>query len=1137
MNLAAKYTRTDLIEDGEIQKWRGTNRSTGAQILLYLYTGELDSRQAPADFASASIEQRLAQGHARLESGVFGLSPCVVCAEQPSAASSKPEVLAIPSMGAAAPQVAAEADTPIPPIQDEGDFTSLFGVASEVAAPAESARFVEPEKPLVAPEPETPVTASEPSEPGGFTSLFLAANQDNLDSGSPAASSPASAEKPPAAEVPAASPHSPAIPPSAAAAPRGAFTEMYMAIDPETLEASSPESTVKPQTPASAGQPASAPQPASQAPADRGAFTELYMAADPAMFEAAKPTSAESTQAPPSTGPEQGAFTEMYLAVNPDIPEPVAPAVEPALPTPGIKLPEPAATAPESGEAPGEFTRMFMPDTPAGGSGEPSSPVPASAGSSLDDTSGLEVPKQAELPAAAASSGDAQAGEFTQMFQTGSDMGAADSNLEATPPVVQPGSGVPSSGVPAPAAAPATPASFSSASPAKGPIRFAPSDSNADPNEPAKPRSPLSTGTFSQTYISTDEMPVMRHPDEAAAPAEPVAPAGPPPPASAGEAPGEFTMLFASPQAEEVLPPEPPLQMAPPAQAYEAPATMPMSVAPPIASPEPVAPEPAPPAAAAFPPPAAPAAPAPSAESSGPGEFTKFFQPGELDSIRDEVMAKRQPSPTETPSSVPVREPAAPMPPASRPGLPPASRSGFGDAGSAPGEFTKMFSAADLNLDAGPDPAASGSVAPPPTGQLAMPPASKPEGQDSGGAPGEFTKMFSAADLAPGLIAGAPNPPAATPQANVPAASTESAPTESAGEFTMMFRSADLGLAGPPEGTSAPPDLGSGPGGSMDAPPLGGPPMAGGPSGPGAPGAGSGSSGEGGASFTQYFRAADEAADFGSSPSSAGSDPFGQPPQSQELSGQSSFPETPAQSFEPAKPQGEGPSYGSGFSSGGATQFFQTPAASAPQSPSAPPESIGPGEYTRMISGEDVRLAMERGPEASQGGGASAGGGSGGTGLPLPGMSGPRVSGPYVQGPSVSSSGVSGPYVQKPTMQGPHMSTPHVSTPHLNAPHISAPHMSGPTASSSGVSGPQMSGPHMSGPSVSGAGMSSPPLQAPQMGGAPPAAPMASAPVPTGGAPAAGGSSASKIIIFVTIIVTIIAVSLVLMVAYFALKG
>ncbi len=724
------------------------------------------------------------------------------------------------------------------------------------------------------------------------------------------------------------------------------------------------------------------------------------MAVDPSTLESSAPAEpkvapipaaepAVSDLEPPASAaqPAVGDFTGLFMSASPAASEsPAAPGPVAPIERSDVQSPQPPlATVPfvPAADGPGEFTRMFSPDDFASqsaadaGAVAPSLPppafespasdaVPASLEASPETAAFLTPEPPPELPPFTPVA-DSGPGEFTLAFQTG---------LNDPPPVEEP-----------------------------------------------KPKSPTSSGTFSQTYVSTDEMPVMIEPLDgppigapkaAEAPAAPIAAVPTEPPG------GGFTQLFAAPGPVDLD------------------ATAPlMASAPEDSVPDPV---PATPAAAAPPvfaqPPATPAAPA----ASAPGEFTKFFQPGELEQVREEVLARKA-------QAASPATPAAPVTPVA-----PAIAA---EAKEAPGEFTMMFSAADL---------AEG--VPPPAQSAAAPPA------DAG---------------------------------NV-----------AAGEFTQMFKSADMGLPTPPE-----PD--SGPGGFGDpmAPPPSAPssdlPFA--PPGAGAP--------AGGPTFTEYFRAANVETDFGGptpSPATGGD------------AGPTPLPETPASAFDsPAAPQSV-PAYDAGFGSGGATQFFQMPASqgASTQAPIGPVEQVGPGEYTRMISGEDLRLAMEQGPGgAAPGAGASspAAPAGGGMGMPVPGVTGPRVSGPYVQGPSISASGVSAPSMSAPSVQGPYMSTPQV-----NAPHMSAPHMSGPSVSGSGMTGPSMSGPQVSGPNVSGAGFSGNPMQMASSGGAAPAAP-AGAPVPVGGAPAAGGSSASKIIIFVTIIVTVIAVSLVLMVAYFALKG
>lgn len=1003
MNLAAKYHRTELLEDGEIQKWRATNRSTGADVVLYLYTGGLNHRQSPAQFPSSMIEQRLATGHLRVDSGVYGLSPCVICSAQPGVTDSKPEVLpvAIPTPVSPVPALPASGLEPSTDDAEVGEFTALFGAASfgseEAPRPQSAPAASAPAEPPTPPVPPAPAPEPAPPQGGTFTQMYLAADPNRLGwVGSSNLSRPKQ-------ETPAPEPQpTPAPEPAPAQAPeRGAFTELFLAADASTLE---PQATAP--TPAAPEVVPAQPKPVV------GTFTELYMAVDP---DLAKPAPAEPLAAPaePLSSPPQqtptpaapepvGTFTELYLAVDPSL----APA------PPAAQAPAPfTSPAPQqSKEGPGEFTRMFQPDDFTA-EAQPSTPTPTAAaslpGSSpvSPDTSDLgdtidefgetmdfavPSPKQPQSPPAAKTE---EPGEFTLMFQPGM------LSQESAPRES-------AANLPAPAS----------------PTLDA---------EPTKPKSPLSSGTFSRTYVSTDEMPVMREDLEAPPAAAPRAVEHAPP----ADAPGEFTRLFASPTEDADL-----ASPAPPAAPSPAAASLPS--APPA---EPAAPEPlmdTMPLVDLKPSPETKPAP----QGNEPGEFTKFFQPGELEQVRQEVLARKAEA---TP------QPASPAPPA----------------------------------------------APAPTAKEA---------------PGEFTMMFSAAELAQEAATAAP--------ASAPSA--EPVPSDQPGEFTQMFRSADMGLPTPGEAPAPAFPASSSPMEPEFLTPPSTPPSLGSP----APAAASGSSASG-PTFTEYFRAADASAlpDLGST--QPGSGPGTAP------SGPTPLPEPAPAPFGGPAPSDAAPGYAAGFGGSGATQFFQTPSsAPEPQAPIAPVEQVGPGEYTRMISGEDLRLAMEQGPGGSPAaGGAPAAGAPGaapGMGMSIPGVSGPRVTGPYVQGPNISTSGITPPNVVAPTMQGPHMSTPQV-----HGPHMSAPHMSGPSMSGSGFTGPSMSGPQMSGPSVSGAGMSSPPMQVPPMGAAPPTAPPAEAPMPAGAPPVAGGAPANKLIIFATVIVTIIAVSLVLLVLYFSLSG
>lgn len=1102
MNLAAKYTRTELLEDGEIQKWRGTNRATGGDIILYVYTGAIAGGQLPSQYSSASMEQKLGLSGHRLDEGVFGLSPCVVYEESAAFSTAKPGVFRAPSIPdssdkneipkafapaapPSAPVPAAPVATPIasapeaPKTDGPGEFTSMFAaLSSEAPAPAPEAAAAKAPEPVAPPtfapsvppvpavEPVMPAPAAEPvaeekSKPGAFTELYMAFDAEKAEELN-AASAPVVEPVPEAAPEPPASPV------------RGTFTEMYLAVDANSFEPSVPEAA-----------PATAP---------RGAFTEMYLAMDPNALSpvgstipkqpepttqpeaAAQPTPAEAPKTEET--PARGTFTEMYLAVNPDaLP---APAASPA----SVASTTPAAPATGSGEPVGEFTRMFLgPD--------------AEAASPASEPNKIETNKAAATPAAPAfqPATDDTPGEFTQMFRA--DLSTAPATESAAPakPVASAEAAAPTTPFDAPASPPVAPAAkntdseatvvlpamsegaagekYSSSSPAKGPIRFTPQPEARE--GAAAPRS------------------------------------------TPGEGLGEFTMMFASlPETgaypgvakESPAAPEPPAAQQPTAPKVDEPKAPPLedlSVTQPLptASAAGFGEAPTPPAGPLPPAAAAPVAPkfempAPSKPSTAgqPGEFTQFFKAGEIDAIRDEVSAKSPSAPAPVSSATPANpgsSPAAaglPMPPASKP-----DASGLGSQ--APGEFTMMFSAADLGVDTG--------AAKPPAGSA---PAS-PFGAASGGVgtPSDINK-----------------------------------PSE-AGEFTQMFRAAESPSSGSdpfatPPSSKPGPAFSPAPFPSDSSDPSSFPPL----SGSGSGGSGTGSS-DAGPSFTQYFRAADADAGFGS-PSSPGYGNEAPSPYAAPLSGSGSLSsDAPLSSSAPIpdpSPKSDVPSYGSGggsdFGGGGATQFFQMPAGVAPQAPMEPAAPVGPGEYTRMISGAEVQAALESSGAGAPGGSpaAPAAGGGPSFGVPMPGVSAPSVSGPYVQGPSVSSSGVSGPYAHGPSMSqpsvhAPHIPTPSMSGPSMRGPSMSGPSMSGPSVSGSGVSGPSFAGPHASAPSMSGPNVNAPGIGSQNIG-------MPAAGMGAPQAPATGGSSASKLIIFVTIIVTIIAVSLVLMVAYFALK-
>ncbi|MCC6265371.1 MAG: hypothetical protein IT169_17495 [Bryobacterales bacterium] len=1027
MNLAAKYNRTELIRDGEIQAWKGMDRSTGEAVVLYLYTGEVSGGQALSEVARGSLAQSLGAGETQVDGGVFGLSPCVVARvasvgmpAAPPARTPDPPVFSAPPPASApiAPMgagVSPEARTPVPPVaadQAHGEFTAMFGAATAgIGVPPKSAPTPTPTPAPVftTPPPEAPASAAPRENPapagepmGEFTRLFRAA--DSPPTPQPASDAAADAPAAPAAPAAQAKPAAPPHP--------GVFTSLYMAANPgdETADAPKPE-------PAPEKEPVTPPAPA--APPHPGEFTSLYMATAPeSMPEIAMPAASAEPAKEPAAEPEVGEFTSLFMAAKP--PEKAAePAVKAETPAvPATEPAPPAFTAPEARpaespaaqvEEPGEFTLAFRsvdlsaadaeaPKESAVPTPLPPAAPPAAQADSFDETADLQVggltgPADA-IPAVPA---DAEPGEFTRLFEAAPEEAAPsktdEDSLEITiamPMAAAPIRVEPAADLEEPAAAVEEPAAvleeaisqesaeipeaaeaerFSSASPAKGPIRFVASEKSAD--ETAKPaRNPLQSGSFSQTYVSTGEMPVMREPNL-------VAPAAPPaafaPPAAGGEEPGEFTMLFASPD------PAPPADSAPGAAAPVAPAA---SITPAV----PAAP-PSPPAAAAAATPVEKEKPAMPGQE--PGEFTKFFQPGDVDKIKQEVAAMGKPA-----ASAPDKNNAAPEPPV--------------------GEFTRMFSAAEM--------------------------ASKTEKPKD---PGIFTNLYMAAEHGK-LEQSAPAAPAA------PIPSATPAPAEAGGSFTSMFRAAEGGVV-----PSAPAPAGA------DAFM---PPVSGGFTPPQSPAMSEEPS------FTRYF----QAGDLPAAPVA---------PQHQDV----------------VAPSPDLPAYSSGYSKG-ATSFFQ--AVPEPAAPAAPVEQ-GPGEYTRMISGDEVKQAMANpGGQPGTAPAGAAGGGGGGmqVNLGVP-MSAPSVSGPYVQGPRMS---------------GPHMSGPQISSSGISGPHFQGPH----------VSGPYVQGPHVSTPYVGSPHVQVPPVQ---VGGGSPVAPGQQAP--------AAGGGASKIIIVATVLVTVIAVVLVLMVAYFMLKG
>jgi hypothetical protein len=261
-----------------------------------------------------------------------------------------------------------------------------------------------------------------------------------------------------------------------------------------------------------------------------------------------------------------------------------------------------------------------------------------------------------------------------------------------------------------------------------------------------------------------------------------VPPAAPPSPAAPADAavnrdaePGEFTRMFRAVKP----PPDVPGHAQPFASAPE---------------PPPEAPAPPPPSATA---PADEVATAhPNPPASEPGEFTRMFRAAHppADSLGEGSAS----------GSEAARETAAPAPPASPADA--VAKAHPNPPASEPGEFTRMFRAANPPADrVGEAPASTSASATPPEAPAPPPPAppappadavAKAHPNPTAAEPGEFTRMFRAANP-PANPAGRPGPPLRPSQ--LPATGRPQEPS-GPGEFTRTFAAAN-----PPPPPTEPP--------------------------------------------------------------------------------------------------------------------------------------------------------------------------------------------------------------------------------------------------------------------------------------------------------------------------------------------
>ncbi len=324
-----------------------------------------------------------------------------------------------------------------------------------------------------------------------------------------------------------------------------------------------------------------------------------------------------------------------------------------------------------------------------------------------------------------------------------------------------------------------------------------------------------------------------------------------PPPPSGGSEPGEFTRLFGASDGE-VPPPAAPTPTPAPlgAEPPTAPPPVPPDDSPPPppaggdapvsasepgeftrlfgaadgprptagATPDPGPPEIVPPPAAApTPSPEVPTSPpekAPPAQPGGsePGEFTRLFgasgASGGTGTSEGPPVAPVVPPPAPpvvpppVPPAVVTPPPAMPVPPPApppketSPGLPGGSAQAPG--GSEPGEFTRLFGAAETPPSTGGPGAAPKSPAPGPVSPPSPPTREVPPDPSGPSEPGEFTRLFGTSDSTPPPAPPYGHAPSETQTPPPPGAAPPGSPP---GEFTQLFGAP---APAPPSGGSSP---------------------------------------------------------------------------------------------------------------------------------------------------------------------------------------------------------------------------------------------------------------------------------------------------------------------------------------------
>lgn len=370
MNLDAKYEKTNLIGEGEVQVWQGRDKARGTAILLHQFSGSPRLLRLAVEYLIARP-----QNSPLLEIGEVAGATCLVTTYDlellditawleaslaaSRAASAAPEPF-IPQFAphatetpktfqgnerqrvdlAALGQTSAVPSRPNPPLEHvPGEFTRAFQLPGSSASPAAQ---------------ETPAPPSIPSAaPGEFTRLFQVPNPPEAQRASTESRLPSSGFPPPQFQPPVAPPSE--MPP-ASSPPPGEFTRLFK-LPPQGSDASVPAPAPPPisSNPRPFGDPSGAPitqklqagvnvaPPAPPPPAGPSEYTRVIRT-QPVQTSAPPPVAA----APSSASSAQAVPLPSAVPPVPSVPSmPQPPSVHPpVVSTPHVQAPVPYVAMP-----------------------------------------------------------------------------------------------------------------------------------------------------------------------------------------------------------------------------------------------------------------------------------------------------------------------------------------------------------------------------------------------------------------------------------------------------------------------------------------------------------------------------------------------------------------------------------------------------------------------------------------------------------------------------------------------------------------------------------------------------------------------------------------------------------------------